>query len=397
MTVAVIVVAAGSGERLGSGLPKAFVQVAGTTLLEHSLEPLTTLGKQAEIVVVAPSSWMEPARELAERVVGTKASVAVVSGGATRTDSVRAGLVAVSDKAQIVLVHDAARAFTPAEVFDRVIGAVEAGSSGVIPVLDVTDTIVPVDDSSLTSAAFDRTKLRAVQTPQGFDAATLRASYDAFSGDATDDAEVLRHAGHEVMAVPGHPDSHKITYPTDLVAAERTFGHGAELRVGTAVDVHQFDDASALVLGGMNFEGPGLSGHSDGDVILHVITDALLSAAGLGDLGTHFGTDRPEFEGVKSEVFVTEALRLLTEAGFSPRSMSVQYIGNTPRLGGHREAMGQHLSALVGCPVHLSATTSDGLGLTGRGEGAAALATALVSPSPLPRGYIRNRRKRNAL
>lgn len=382
MTLAVIVVAAGSGERLGSTLPKAFVQVDSKTLLEHALEPIASLGKVDELVVVAPDSWVSPAREMSGRLSGGNMAVSVVSGGPSRSDSVRRGLDAVGADASIVLIHDAARAFAPAEVFHRVIDAVEAGAAGVIPVREVADTVVPVDDDALTQQALPRDELRAVQTPQGFEAAALRSAYAAFDGDATDDAEVLRRAGHKVLSVEGHPHSHKITYPSDLEAVRARLSSRGDIRVGTAVDVHQFSDETSLVLGGMTFDGPGLSGHSDGDVILHAITDALLGAAGLGDLGTHFGTSRPEYSGARSTVFVKEALSVLGAAGFSPRSVSVQYVGNTPRLGEHREEMSRQLSSLVGCAVHVSATTTDGLGLTGRGEGAAAIATALVEYQP---------------
>jgi len=382
VTLALIVVAAGSGERLGSRYPKAFVEVGGQSLLEHALGPIASLPKPLELVVVAPQSWVEPAREISERALNSAVDIRVVPGGATRSESVRSGLEAIGPNVKTVLIHDAARAFAPQEVFQRVIDAVEAGAAGVIPVREVADTIVPVDDQSRTKRAVPRDELCSVQTPQGFSAAELRASYESFDGDATDDAEVLRLAGYEVIAVEGHEASHKITYPSDLEAVRRGLADNPDLRVGTAVDVHQFDPEARLIVGGMHFDGPGLSGHSDGDVVIHAVTDALLGAAGLGDLGTHFGTSRPEYAGARSEMFVKEALGLLAGAGFSPRSVSVQYVGNTPRLGEQREKMSRQLSALVGCAVHVSATTTDGLGLTGRGEGAAAIATALVEYQP---------------
>jgi len=394
VTLSVIVVAAGSGERLGSASPKAFVTLAGKTLLEHSLQPLLGLDRPLHVVVVAPEGWLNPAHTLADSVLTTgvsaaRISVAVVAGGATRTESVRRGLAAVDAGNDYVLIHDAARALTPTEVFQRVIDALEAGHQGVIPVLPVVDTIVPVDpDTSVTAPAHPREELGAVQTPQGFHTASLKAAYEQFVGDATDDAAVLRAAGHDVVAVSGHRESVKVTYPEDLRNLERVVGGDRApvggVMVGTGVDVHQFDPSKPLVLGGMGFPGvAGLAGHSDGDVIVHAITDALLAAASLGDLGTHFGVNRPEYEGVASTALLTHALGLLRDAGVTPTSVSVQYIANHPKIGPVRKEMCEALSVLVGAPVHVAGTTTDGLGLTGRGEGAAAIATALVVPHEL--------------
>lgn len=380
MTLSVMVVAAGSGERLGSTRPKAFVDLAGSTLLERSLEPIAALEVLTHVVVVAPAGWVEPARQLAATLLGSHVSLDVVEGGATRTESVRRGLETVPDTASIVLIHDAARCLTPTAVFERVIHAVKEGAPGVIPTLDVVDTMVPRDRATgVTQSAIDRDGLAITQTPQGFDARALRDAYVVFEGDATDDAEVLRRAGHEVVSVEGDRDSLKITYPHDLDALAARLLGSTDLRIGVGIDVHRFEEGTSMVVGGREFESSkGLAGHSDGDVVLHAITDALLGAAGLGDLGTHFGTSRPEFEGASSRVFLEHALEMLREQGYRPQSVSVQYIGNEPRLGAVREEIGQALTELVGAPVHVSATTTDGLGLTGRGEGAAAIAQALV-------------------
>ena len=380
MTLSVIVVAAGSGERLGSTRPKAFVDLAGSTLLERSLKPVSQLASVSQVVVVAPSGWVEPARQLAADVLGDEIALDVVEGGATRTQSVRRGLESVADSASIVLIHDAARCMTPKAVFERVISAVEGGARGVIPTLDVVDTMVPRNrDTGVTQAAIDRDGLAITQTPQGFNAQALRDAYAVFDGDATDDAEVLRKAGHDVVSVEGDRDSIKVTYPHDLDALSAKLIGSPDLRIGVGIDVHRFEEGTSMVVGGQEFESSrGLSGHSDGDVVLHAITDALLGAAGLGDLGTHFGTSRPEFAGASSRVFLEHALEMLRDHGYRPQSVSVQYIGNEPRLGEVRDEIGRSLSEWVGAPVHLSATTTDGLGLTGRGEGAAAIAQALV-------------------
>jgi 2-C-methyl-D-erythritol 4-phosphate cytidylyltransferase/2-C-methyl-D-erythritol 2,4-cyclodiphosphate synthase len=381
VTISVIVVAAGSGERLGSSRPKAFVDLAGRTLLEHSLHAVTGLSPVPQVVVVAPEAWVGPAEELARGVLGDDAELIVVAGGATRTESVRRGLAAISQDSEVVLIHDAARALTPTEVFSRVIDAVRSGAKGVIPTLDVVDTMVPRNrKTGETSAAIDRNGLAITQTPQGFDASALREAFAAFDGGATDDAEVLRASGVAVVAVEGHRDAVKVTYPHDLeVLSARISLPSANIFAGVGIDVHRFEEGESMVVGGMTFDGArGLAGHSDGDVVLHAITDALLGAASLGDLGTHFGSSRPEYAGVSSTVFLGEALRMMREAGYEPQSVAVQYIGNEPRLGAVRDQMGKQLSEMVGAPVHVSATTTDGLGLTGRGEGAAAVAHALV-------------------
>lgn len=380
MALSVVVVAAGSGERLGSATPKAFVPLVGQTLLERSIATIVGLGEPVEIIVVAPAAWVSAAEDLLRPIVTSPHSLQVVSGGASRTQSVRNGLAALSADSTEVLIHDAARPLTPVEVFHRVISALRESSHAVIPTLPVVDTVVPLDaHTGVTGSALDRSGLAAVQTPQGFRTEQLLEAYAAFQGEATDDAEVLRAAQIQVDAVAGHPDSLKVTYPHDLEAITARITGGPDLRVGFGVDVHAFEKGRPLILGGVSFESDlGLAGHSDGDVILHAIADSLLSAGGLGDLGSHFGTDKPEYAGVSSEVFVNTTLTLLAEAGYTPQSVSVQYVGTLPRLGAHRASMAQRLSALVGAPVNVSATTTDGLGLTGRGEGAAVLATALV-------------------
>jgi 2-C-methyl-D-erythritol 4-phosphate cytidylyltransferase / 2-C-methyl-D-erythritol 2,4-cyclodiphosphate synthase len=377
-TTAVVIVAGGSGTRLASRAPKAFTQVAGATMLEHCIGALNQWSTPCDVVVVVPEGWVTPALELLSH---SKHPLTVVVGGATRTDSVRAGLAALSAEVASVLIHDAARALTPLEVFDRVLGALGAGSVGVIPITPVIDTLVSVDaNTAVTGPGVDRSTAGAVQTPQGFRASELLAAYEQVTGEFTDDASVLREAGHEVVAVAGDARSFKITYPEDLTRAQQLVQGGGSPRVGTALDVHGYDPDAPLHLAGLEWPGePGLSGHSDGDVVIHAIVDALLQAAGLGDLGTHFGSDRPEFEGANSAIFLSHALSLLHDAGYAVQSVGVQIIANSPKIGPRRIEAEKKLSALLGAPVAVSATTTDGLGLTGRGQGAAALATAVIS------------------
>ncbi|MET0673409.1 MAG: 2-C-methyl-D-erythritol 4-phosphate cytidylyltransferase [Microbacterium pygmaeum] len=393
--VAVIVVAAGSGTRLGAGAPKAFVGIDEHTMLRHALRGVFEAGL-AQVIVVAPAGREGDALTDALAASGDRRDlVSVVAGGDTRQVSVRAGLSRVWPDVEIVLVHDAARALTPASSFDRVIAAIDAGAFGVIPVLPVIDTIKRVEDSVIV-AAVDRSELSAAQTPQGFRRDVLDAAYRAAEQDYTDDAAVLAAAGHPVGVVVGDPLAFKITTPADLeraralVAQHPLVPAAAHLdaeprgpRVGIGTDVHAFGGEGPLWLAGLEWPGEAaLSGHSDGDAVAHAIVDALLSAAGLGDIGTHFGTDHPEYAGAHADVFLGRTLALVGEAGWRVGNVAVQVQANRPRFAGRRaEAEAVLSAALGGAPVSVSATTTDGLGFTGRGEGVAAFATALVTPA----------------
>lgn len=389
MDRAVVVVAAGSGTRLGTGTAKAFVPVAGSLMLARALEPLFALPTPALVVVVAPASHLDECRQLVAAVAGAAvAYTAVVPGGADRHASVEAGLAVLPDSVTAVLVHDAARCLTPAAQFARVFEAVAAGDgAGFVPALPVTDTVKRVDGDVVVETV-DRAALVGVQTPQGFPLAALRRAYAASSRSETDDAGVFQAAGGTVRSVPGDADAFKITTPWDLGRAESIVrarsgaAAGPPVRFGLGVDVHAFDDAAACRVGLLDFAGEaGLSGHSDGDAVAHAVCDALLSAGGLGDIGGRFGTDDLRYAGATGDVFVRGAVALLADAGLVPVSVTVQVIGNRPRIGGRRQEMQDALAAVVGAPVAVSGTTTDGLGFTGRGEGLAAIATAVVRPA----------------
>jgi 2-C-methyl-D-erythritol 4-phosphate cytidylyltransferase/2-C-methyl-D-erythritol 2,4-cyclodiphosphate synthase len=377
VTTAVVIVAGGSGTRLGSKSPKAFVSVAGRSVLERAVDTVAGWPHTHCLIVVVPAGWEKPAADL---VGGSHTTAIIVTGGDTRTESVRCGLAALPEGTTRVLIHDAARALMPTSVFDRVLDALNGGAPAVVPELPVVDTLITIDRAThITGDSVDRDALAAVQTPQGFHSAALIAAYQEAAGDFTDDAAVMRAAGHEVIAVRGDGDGFKITYPADLHRAEQLLSPSAAQRVGTAMDVHQFDASVPLWLAGLEWPGePGLKGHSDGDVVIHAIVDALLQAARLGDIGSHFGSDRPEFAGASSRVFLEHALTLVKGAGYAVSSVGVQVIANAPKLGPRRQEAEELLSSLVGAPVALGATTSDGLGFTGRGEGAAAIATAVL-------------------
>lgn len=389
--IAVIVVAAGSGTRLGAGAPKALVGLDRHTILRHALDHVFA-GAHAQVIVVAPPGHEGTALTEAEASAGSRRDLlSVVVGGESRQSSVAAGLNAVWPDVEIVLVHDAARALTPPAVFERVVDAVRAGAPGALPVLPVVDTIKRVAGTSVVGM-FNRDEMAAAQTPQGFRRDVLDAAYAGARGEHTDDAALvaahLGDGGAEILTVAGDPLGFKITTPADLDRARTLVAPRAASsavvsapRVGVGTDVHGFGGAGVLWLAGLEWPGEqALSGHSDGDAVAHAIVDALLSAAGLGDIGTHFGTDRPEYSGAHADAFLARTVELLRDAGFDVGNVAVQVQANRPRFSTRRrEAEAVLSAALGGAPVTVSATTTDGLGFTGRGEGVAAFAVAVVT------------------
>jgi 2-C-methyl-D-erythritol 4-phosphate cytidylyltransferase/2-C-methyl-D-erythritol 2,4-cyclodiphosphate synthase len=367
--------------RLGLG-PKALVPMAGRAMLDWALDGVLASEVDRAVVTAPPAAAARMAALVAVRPDADR--ITVVTGGATRQESVRLALSGVSAD-DVVLVHDAARPLTPSGLFDLVRAAVVATGAGVVPALTPPDTVKQVDGERVVGT-LDRSRLAAVQTPQGFPAGALQQAYAAAGTGHTDDASVFAAAGGAVTAVPGDPDAFKITGLWDLRRAEQLLAPPAATRTGIGVDVHAVDRSRPLHLAGLMWPGEaGLAGHSDADVVCHAIADALLSAGGLGDLGARFGVDRAEEAGRPGLDFVTRSVTLLADAGFVPLSVAVQVIGNRPQIGPRRGEVVSLLSAAVGAPVSVAGTTTDGLGLTGRGEGVAAIATALVGAAvPVP-------------
>lgn len=376
---AVVVVAAGDGTRLAFGRPKALVPLAGATILERALYGVLGMPRAVQIIVVAHPSAMDETLTAARRAVGVAAdALTVVPGGSSRTASVRAGLAVLLPSVATVLVHDAARALTPTSLLTTIAETVGSTGEAVVPGLPVVDTMKEVAADGLVLRTVDRDGLRAVQTPQGFPRDLIERAYADVSAEHTDDAATVAALGGTVRIIAGDERAFKITTRWDLRRAELLTG-GGEIRTGIGVDVHATGGSGTLRLAGLDWPGePALAGHSDGDAVAHAIVDALLGAAGLGDIGAMFGTDDPAFAGAAGEVFVRAAVLALGRAGFAPVNVSVQLVGTRPRFSPRRLEAERAMSAMVGAPVSITATTTDGLGFTGRGEGVTAIASAIV-------------------
>lgn len=369
---AAVIVAAGKGLRAGGELPKQFARWRGKPVLRHSAEAFAKAGA-GTIVVAIPAG----ADEIAAKALAGIANIRLVTGGATRQDSVRAALETLTaDAPGRVLIHDAARPDLPLAVIERLLDALSEHPAA-IPVLPVVDSLA-VADGSLMSGSADREQLRRVQTPQAFRYPEIRAAHAAWTGvpDAGDDAQVARAAGHSVALVEGDERLRKLTFAAD-------FDTGAPMiRVGTGYDVHRLAAGEELWLCGILIpHDKGLSGHSDADVGLHAVVDAILGACAQGDIGQHFPPSDPQWKGAPSEKFVTHAVALAAAQGFRVGNVDVTLICEAPRIGPHRDAMRGKLAELLGVEVSqvsIKATTTERLGFTGRGEGIAAQATATL-------------------
>ena len=374
MTVTALIVAAGKGERLGGAVPKQYRLLGGKPVLRWAVESLISHpAVRAARVVIGDGQEALAKASLDGLDVG-----ALVAGGPARADSVRAGLSAIDGDA--VLVHDAARPFCPAAVIDRLLASLEF-YEGSAPVLPVGDTLARVGDT--LEAPVDRTGLFRVQTPQAFRLDDLKAAYEAWSGPApTDETTVVRAAGMKVAAVEGDPALEKLTLAADFDRAEQWLAGSLSPRTGMGFDVHAFAGEGPIMLGGVEVpHSRGLAGHSDADVVLHAITDALLGAAGLGDIGEHFPPSDPRWKGAESSLFLTHALELLRSRGAIVDHVDCTIIGEAPKVSPHREAMRRRIAEIAGLrtdQVSIKATTTEGLGFTGRREGIAAQAVASI-------------------
>ncbi|MEG9268200.1 bifunctional 2-C-methyl-D-erythritol 4-phosphate cytidylyltransferase/2-C-methyl-D-erythritol 2,4-cyclodiphosphate synthase [Qipengyuania sp. Mu-71] len=367
---AAIVVAAGQGLRAGQPLPKQFARWRGKPVLRHSVESLLAAGA-SPLVIAVPENGEQAAQAALSGLEGYR----LVPGGETRQQSVAHALRAVG-AAERVLIHDAARPDLPRPVIARLLAALD-DHAGAIPVLPVVDSL-SLDTGGMMSGTAPREQLRRVQTPQAFRFAAILAAHNAWQGDAPagDDAQVLRAAGGEVAHVTGDERLAKLTFAEDFMTRL------PPVRTGMGYDVHRLAVGEELWLGGIRIEhDKGLAGHSDADVGLHAIVDALLGAIGNGDIGSHFPPSDPQWKGASSDRFLTHAAQLVGDAGYAIGNIDLTLICEAPKIGPHREAIRTRIAELLGVDIQaisVKATTTERLGFAGRGEGIAAQAVATI-------------------
>ena len=373
MKVTALIVAAGSGSRMG-GVPKQFRILGRQAVLAHAVDAMTSHPRIDAVRVVVGAEQ----NDLARTALGPREVGDLIVGGAERADSVRSGLAAIGDG--IVLVHDAARPFCPPAVIDRLLDAL-ASHDGAVPTLPVADTLAKARGT--IDAMVDRTALMRIQTPQAFHVEDLMYAYDEAGHRApTDESTVMVAAGLKVAVVEGDPMLDKLTSAADWARAEAALAARLVSRTGMGFDVHAFAGEGPLMLGGIEIaHDRGLAGHSDADVVLHAITDALLGAAGLGDIGEHFPPSDAQWKGAASAIFLAHAAKLIRDAGGIIDFVDCTVIAEAPKVGPHRAAIRARVAeilALAESQVSIKATTTERLGFTGRGEGIAAQAVATI-------------------
>jgi 2-C-methyl-D-erythritol 4-phosphate cytidylyltransferase/2-C-methyl-D-erythritol 2,4-cyclodiphosphate synthase len=381
-----LIVAAGRGVRAGGDVPKQYALLNGVALIARAVDAFA--GMPVFIVIA------EGQQDLLAKALNGREVAGVVIGGAERQDSVRAGLAAIAGSSERVLIHDAARPLVPRAVIERLVAALDE-ADGAVPVLLVADSVARVSTSldkgsgvattgKTLGEPVDRTNLYRVQTPQAFRLDAIMTSHSKWSGPpATDDAQVARAAGFTVAMVAGDPALDKITHAEDFVRAETLLGRAMVSRSAMGFDVHRLELGEELWLGGVLIPHThGLSGHSDADVALHAVTDALLGTIGDGDIGSHFPPSDPQWRGASSDRFVAHARDLIVAKGGRIDHLDLTIICEAPKIGPHREAIRARLGELLRLrpsQISIKATTTERLGFAGRGEGIAAQAIATVT------------------
>ena len=374
MTVTALIVAAGQGTRVGGTTPKQFLSIAGKPVLRWSVEALRAHPSIRSIDVAIGEGQQDAAAKALAGIDGIR----FLTGGKERADTVRAGIAEA--KGDAILVHDAARPFCPPQVIDRLIGALEF-FEGAAPVLAVGDTLARADGELRDPV--DRRGLVRVQTPQAFRLPALREAYARWTGDSpTDETTVVRAAGMRVASIEGDVALEKLTTPADFERAEAIMASRLVARTGMGFDVHGFAGDGPVMMGGIAIPHMrGLAGHSDADVVLHAITDALLGAAGLGDIGAHFPPSDPQWKGAASHLFLAHAARLVRDRGGLIDHVDCTVICEEPKVGPHRDAIRANIAAILEITmgqVSIKATTTEGMGFTGRREGIAAQAVVNI-------------------
>ncbi|WP_172295261.1 bifunctional 2-C-methyl-D-erythritol 4-phosphate cytidylyltransferase/2-C-methyl-D-erythritol 2,4-cyclodiphosphate synthase [Pseudoruegeria sp. HB172150] len=371
---AAIIVAAGRGLRAGGPVAKQWQPLAGRRVIDRTLDAFRDAPGVDRIVVVLHPQEMPLCEGLGE--------VLAVAGGDNRSDSVRAGLEALADGGfDRVLIHDAARPLVSQRIIADVIAALE-DNQGAAPALAVTDALWRGDDGIVTGLQ-PRDGLLRAQTPQGFHFDPILAAHRAHGGAAADDVEVARAAGIKVAMVPGEERNLKLTQPGDFVRAEAMLREAMDIRLGNGFDVHRFGEGDHVVLCGVRVpHDKALMGHSDADVGMHAVTDAIYGALALGDIGRHFPPSDPQWKGADSALFLRHAVAQATERGYAISSVDVTVICERPKVGPHAQSMTERMAEIMKVEpgrISIKATTTETLGFTGREEGIAALATALLA------------------
>ncbi len=371
-----IVVAAGSGSRLGGAEPKQFQRLGGKPVLRWSVEALLQRNDIAAVVIVCPVGQTQPTSAL----LPADGRISVVEGGATRTDSVRNGLRALEGRGIAnVLIHDAARPGLSLAVINELITALETADAAA-PALPVADALKTTADGAIRSAS--REGVQRVQTPQAFRFDIIRKAIETANAGAVDDLALVEATGAKVVLTPGRHELMKITYPEDLAVVEKLIA-GPNLRVGTGVDVHGFEPGDAVILCGVRIpHTKKLEGHSDADAGWHALTDAILGALALGDIGDHFPPSDPQWKGAASIKFLQHAVKLAADHGYRVVNADITLLCEKPKISPHREAMRASTAEAMGVAVDtvsIKATTTERLGFLGREEGIAAQAVVLLS------------------
>jgi len=384
MQFAAVIVAAGRGTRMGGEIPKQYQLLGGVPVLRRTVTRFLERPDLARLVVVtAAADAARYARTMAG--LADPRLAAPVPGGASRSASVCAGLEALADHLppeMPVLIHDAARPLLPHWVIDGVLEALMRGVAGAFPVLPVADALWHGRNGRAEQPR-ERAGLYRAQTPQGFRLGDILAAHrQANEQDAADDVAMARAAGLQVAMTPGAEENLKLTHPEDIARAEAFLGAGMEIRTGSGFDVHRFGAGDHLMLGGVRVPHErGVQAHSDGDVVLHALTDALLGALAEGDIGSWFPPSDPQWKGAASDVFLQAACARLAERGGQILNADCTIICERPKIGPHRDAMRAEIARIAGLDaarVSVKATTSEGLGFPGRGEGIAAMAMVTI-------------------
>ena len=376
MTTAAIIVAAGRGLRAGGGTPKQWRPLAGRRVADWTIDRFRGVVDHI-VLVLSPDDdqvWQD----------FRNVDLILTSGGSDRSGSVQNGLKALTGYGiERVLIHDVARPCVTSDLIRAVLEALETENAAA-PGLAVTDALW-VGDTGTVTGTQDRNHLFAAQTPQGFRYDAIVAAHAAHPGGAADDVEVARAAGLDVAIVPGDTDNIKITRPEDFARAERIMGMNMDVRLGNGYDVHRFGDGDHVILCGVKIpHDRGLQGHSDADVGMHAVTDAIYGALAQGDIGQHFPPSDPQWKGAASEIFLRHAVQLAGQLGYRISNIDCTLVCEYPKIGPHAQAMRKEMSQVTGLEpeqISVKATTSERLGFTGRSEGIASLATACLVKS----------------